>query len=101
MKQYLTFAILLELTKHNKTTAEYLANKFEISRRSVYRYLNELESAGIPTFTILGKNGGVGIEKNFALDSLLLTQEEKQTLRQSLECTNNPSALNIIKKLNL
>lgn len=101
MKQYLSFAILLELTKHEKTTANYLSKKFEISRRSVYRYLNELESAGIPTFTILGKNGGIGIEKNFALDSLLLTTEEKLILRQSLQSTSNPQSQNIIKKLNL
>lgn len=101
MKQYLTFAILLELTKHKLTTAEYLANKFEISRRSVYRYINELESAGIPTFSILGKNGGIGIEKNFALDSLLLTKEEKQVIKQSLLSQNNEYSNLIIDKLRL
>ncbi|MBQ3213688.1 MAG: HTH domain-containing protein, partial [Clostridia bacterium] len=63
MKQYISFAILLELLRKQKVTAKYLSQKFEISVRSVYRYLNELESAGIPTFTIVGKNGGIGIEK--------------------------------------
>lgn len=101
MKQYLTFAILLELTKHEKIPANHIAQKFEISRRTVYRYLNELESAGIPTFTTLGKNGGIGIEKNFALDSLLLTQEEKQALRQSLQFIDSPIKNTIIEKLNL
>ena len=101
MKQYLTIAILLELAKKEKVTAKYLANKFEISTRSVYRYLNELESAGIPTFTIVGKNGGIGIEKNFALNSLLLTEEEKIILRKSLALIYNEKVKTIIQKLNL
>lgn len=101
MKQYLSFAILLELSKKEKVTASYLANKFEISTRSVYRYLNELESAGIPTFTIVGKNGGIGIEKNFALDRLLLNNDEKALLKQSLNLINNEQSKNLIIKLNL
>jgi predicted DNA-binding transcriptional regulator YafY len=101
VKQYLTIAILLELAKKEKVTAKYLANKFEISTRSVYRYLNELESAGIPTFTIVGKNGGIGIEKNFALNSLLLTEEEKIILRKSLALIYNEKVKTIIQKLNL
>lgn len=101
MKQYLTFAILLELAKKQKVTAKYLANKFEISTRSVYRYLNELESAGIPTYTIVGKNGGIGIEKNFVLDRLMLNEEDKILLKQSLISLNNEHSINLIKKLNL
>ena len=101
MKQYLSIAILLELAKKEKVTAKYLANKFEISTRSVYRYLNELESAGIPTFTIVGKNGGIGIEKNFVLNSLLLTEEEKIILRKCLSLIYNEKVKTIIQKLNL
>ncbi|MBQ3048227.1 MAG: HTH domain-containing protein [Clostridia bacterium] len=99
MKQYLTFAILLELVSKQFTTAKYISNKFEISIRSVYRYLNELESAGIPTYSIQGKNGGIGIEKNFVLNSIVLSDLEKQTLKEILQ-KNNSSACNLlIKKL--
>lgn len=89
MKNYLTFAILLELSKHEYIPAKNLADKFEISTRSVYRYLNELESAGIPTFTKIGKNGGIGIKKTFALESLTLNDQDKDFL------TNVINALNI------
>ncbi len=82
MKKYLTFAILLELGKYEIVPARVLAEKFEISTRSVYRYLDELESAGIPTFTKLGKNGGVGLKKTFALESLLLSEGDKNFLRE-------------------
>ena len=101
VKQYLTIAILLELTKKEKVTAKYLADKFEISTRSVYRYLNELESAGIPTFTIIGKNGGIGIEKNFVLNTLLLTEEEKNLLRKCLSIFYNDEVKALVQKLNL
>ena len=89
MKNYLTFAILLELAKHEYIPAKILAEKFEISTRSIYRYLNELESAGIPTFTKQGKNGGIGIKKTFALESLILNEQDKNFL------TNVISNLNI------
>ena len=49
MKQYISFAILLELLRKEKVTAKYLSQKFEISVRSIYRYLNELESESIET----------------------------------------------------
>ena len=101
MKQYISLSILLELTKKEKVTAKYLSQKFEISVRSVYRYLNELESAGIPTFTQVGKNGGIGIEKNFVLDSLLLTSSEKDLLKSCLESINSDSSQSLIKKLGL
>ena len=82
MKVFLSLAILLELNKHEQPVkARFVAEKFEISVRSVYRYLSELESAGIPTFTRQGKNGGIGIEKNFAIEGLFLTKADKDILR--------------------
>ena len=41
MKQYLLLAILLELLKKEKVPAKYIADKYEISTRTVYRYLND------------------------------------------------------------
>ena len=101
MKQYLNFAILLELISKEFTTAKYLSQKFEISVRSVYRYLSELESAGIPTYTIQGKNGGIGIEKNFVLNSIILTETEKETLKNLLIKENSNTSIELIKKMQL
>lgn len=88
MKKYLTFAILLELGKHDIVPAKVLADKFEISTRSVFRYLSELESAGIPTFSKLGKNGGVGLKKNFSLESLFLSESDKTFLKSAINSLN-------------
>ena len=86
MKLYLSLAILLELNKHeDPVPASQLAEKFEISTRSVYRYLDDLESAGIPTFTRLGRNGGIGIEKNFALEGLFLCKSDKVFIKKAID----------------
>ena len=102
MKQYLSFAILLELNKHEEPLpASYIAKKFEMSTRSVYRYLDELESAGIPTFTRQGKNGGIGIEKNFALEGLFLNNNDKLYLKQAINSLPSDMRKYFYQKLSL
>jgi len=111
MKSYVTFAIFLELVRHKRVTAKYLAEKFEMSTRSIYRYISELESAGIPMSSTPGKNGGIGIDGIFSLDGLTLTREEKHFLKGCINYSFELPALqqnyyqalaqNIYKKLNL
>ena len=85
MKNYMAFALLLELHKHEQpVSANEIASKFEITPRSVYRYLEELECAGIPTFSYAGRGGGVGIEKNFALEGLFLNNHDKTLLSRAI-----------------
>ena len=40
--------MLLLLTSRRKVTAREIAERFEISVRSVYRYVEELNVAGVP-----------------------------------------------------
>lgn len=105
MKQYLLLSLLLELLKKDKMPAKYFADKYEVSTRTVYRYLNSLETAGVPTITYQGKNGGIAIDKNFKFNTNFLTFEEKSVLKQainSLEKVNNFDVIkSIINKLNL
>ena len=101
MKQYISFGILLELCNKNCITAQRLAEKFEISTRTVYRYLSEFESAGIPTFTKRGKGGGVSIIKNTALESMLLNPEDKVLLRQAISTLPAEQQPLLINKLRL
>ena len=65
MKNYLIFGIFLFIYQKKGTTAREIAEKFEISRRTVYRYIDELCKAGIPLRTQQGLNGGIFIDKNF------------------------------------
>ena len=61
MKQYLIFGIFLFVANHKKTTAKEIAENFEISSRTVYRYIDSLSMAGIPFISECGKNGGISI----------------------------------------
>ena len=85
MRNYMAFALLIELHKHEQPiSANEIASKFEITPRSVYRYLSELECAGIPTFSFCGRGGGIGIEKNFALEALFLSEYDKILLNRAI-----------------
>lgn len=85
MKYYIMIAILFELLQNNIVKTKDIATKYEISTRTIYRYLDSLESAGIPTITIVGKNGGVKIDPKFRLYKGFFTQEEKELIIESLK----------------
>ena len=53
--------ILSILLQQEKVTAPYLAEKFEVTRRTISRDIENLCKAGIPIVTAQGKNGGISI----------------------------------------
>ena len=57
--------ILTILMKKEKVTAPYLAEKFEVSRRTINRDIEDMCKAGIPIVTIQGKNGGISIMEGY------------------------------------
>ena len=58
MKTEIMFAILLTLLNKRKVSGEYLAEKFEISTRTVMRHIESLCNAGIPIVAVRGVGGG-------------------------------------------
>ena len=72
------FCILTELLAKKKVTAKYLAEKYEISVRTVYRYLDVLAAGGVNFFTDRGRNGGIKIADDYKLSASYLTDAEKQ-----------------------
>lgn len=61
--------ILSVLLQKQKVAAPYLAEKFEVSRRTVSRDIEALRRAGIPIVTEQGKNGGLSIVEGYRMDS--------------------------------
>lgn len=90
MKQYLIFGIFLYTSQRNRTTAKEIAERFEISKRTVYRYIDALSCAGVPFICETGKNGGISIEQGFTLENFMLSRQEKDTLKNAL-CVDNIS----------
>ena len=62
--------ILLYLLNHEKTNAQKLSEKFEISTRTDYRYLDTLSFCGVPVITLCGRNGGIYVDKTFCLKNV-------------------------------
>ncbi|MBR2974977.1 MAG: HTH domain-containing protein, partial [Clostridia bacterium] len=62
MKTSMSMAMLVTLLNGNVITAKQLATKFEISTRSVYRYMDELSEAGVPLTVSRGRSGGWQID---------------------------------------
>lgn len=85
------FGILLTLNRQQKVTAKYLANKYDISVRSVYRYLSILDSNNIPIITKRGKNGGIYLNNCVKLNNLFFTASEKVALLNLTHNIQNPT----------
>lgn len=72
--------IVMILLQREKVTAPYLAEHFEVSRRTINRDIEDLCMAGIPIVTTQGGNGGITIAEGYRIDRSVLTRDELQTL---------------------
>ena len=86
------FEIIYILLEKKTVTAKELAERFEVSIRTIYRDIESLSSAGIPVFMSKGKGGGISLLSDFVLNKTVLTQDEKD---------NIISALNAIKSIDM
>ncbi|MBQ0017270.1 MAG: HTH domain-containing protein, partial [Clostridiales bacterium] len=68
MQNSVVFGILLKLLKGKRIKTNEMAEDFEVSQRTILRYIDVLSSSGVPLLTFSGKNGGVEIDKNFVLN---------------------------------
>lgn len=76
MKYQIMIKMLMLLTSRRKVTAAEIADRFEISVRSVYRYVEELNVAGVPLDVVRGRSGGIYIADTFKLPSGYFTRGE-------------------------
>jgi predicted DNA-binding transcriptional regulator YafY len=72
--------IITTLLQKGKVTAPYLAEKFEVSRRTILRDLDDICMAGIPIVTTQGGDGGISIAEGYKLDKSILTTGELQSI---------------------
>ena len=79
MKDNRLFRILYYVLEKGKVTASELADKFEVSIRTIYRDIDSIGSAGIPIYALQGKGGGIEIDKDFVLSKLLPHRSHLET----------------------
>lgn len=95
--------ILTILLRQGSVTAPQLARRFEVSRRTISRDIEDLCRAGIPLVTTQGRGGGISIAEGYRLDSALLTREELETLLAGVRgigsVTSPPQRTALLEKL--
>ena len=91
--------ILSILLQQDRVTAPYLADKFEVSRRTINRDIEALCKAGIPVTTSQGKNGGISIMEGYKVDRTLLTSKEMQSILTGLRSLDSISGTNRYQQL--
>ena len=102
MQESRLFKIVYYLLDKGQATAPELAEKFEVSVRTIYRDIDALSSAGIPVYAEAGRNGGIHLMNDFVLDQAVLSKEEKQeilTALQGIHILQNSDSSRILQKL--
>lgn len=85
MKENRHFRIIYLILQKGRVTAPELAEKLEVSVRTIYRDINALSGAGVPICVTTGRNGGVRILDTFILSKALFSDSEKQALLTALQ----------------
>ncbi|MBR2336581.1 MAG: YafY family transcriptional regulator [Clostridia bacterium] len=103
MKYETMLKILFLLLSKGKVSAKYIAQRFEISTRTVMRYLDTMSLANIPIIADTGRNGGFYIADSYKLPANFLTEREfnavVSTLTSYNQNMNNQSINSAIDKL--
>ena len=94
MKLDRMIGILAVLLQKEKVTAPWLAEKFEVSRRTINRDIERLCMAGIPIVTTRGAGGGISIMEGYAIDRTLLTSSDMQAVLAGLRSLDSVSGTN-------
>ena len=91
MKLDRLIGILSILLQREKITAPELAQRFEVSRRTIQRDIEALCRAGIPIATTQGAGGGISILDGYRVDRTLLTAPEMQAILAGLRSLDSVS----------
>ena len=83
--------ILSVLLQREKTTAPELAERFEVSRRTINRDIEDLCKAGIPIRTSQGTGGGISIMDGYRMDRTILTSKDMQMILAGLRSLDSVS----------
>lgn len=99
MKTDRLLGIIIELTKHERVTAKELAERFEVSVRTIQRDIEDICKAGIPIVSYRGGNGGIGIMDGFRVDKRVFTIKELENIILGLKSINSIAETSDIERL--
>lgn len=91
--------IITILLQKDKVTAPELAKRFEVSRRTINRDIEDINKAGIPIVTTQGNGGGISILDSYKLDKTLLNNDELQAIFSGLKGIDSVSKTSYFTKM--
>ena len=77
--------------RKKRTTAPELAERFEVSRRTINRDIEDLCKAGIPIKTAQGTGGGISIMDGYRMDRTILSSKDMQMILAGLRSLDSVS----------
>lgn len=99
MKLDRLIGILSILLQQDKITAPELAEKFEVSVRTILRDIEDINKAGIPITTSQGQGGGIAIMEGYKIDRALLSSSEMKAIFAGLKSLDSVSGTNRYRQL--
>lgn len=96
------FEILYILLNRRTITARELAERFEVSTRTIYRDIDVLSAAGIPVYASKGKGGGISLMEGYSFQASLLNDKEQDDVLaalQSLAAVDYPEIVAVLDKM--
>ncbi len=91
--------ILSILLQRDKVTSQELAEKFEVSRRTILRDMETINIAGIPIVSKQGQGGGISIMDGYKIDHTLLSSDDMQAILSGLRSLDSVSGTNRYRQL--
>lgn len=77
-------AIIVLLLDNEVVSATELAQRFEVTKRTIFRDIETIELAGFPIISQPGRNGGFSLMNSFKLRTYTYNGEEKQDILNAL-----------------
>jgi len=81
-------AIVVLLLNRRKITARELADRFEVSLRTVYRDIEALNLAGIPVISKQGTGGGYELPENYKFNKQFMSISDLRSILSALKGVN-------------
>lgn len=85
--------IITILLQKERTTISYLAERFEVSYRTIQRDIDDIGKAGIPIVSMQGYGGGLSIADGYKIDKTILTKEELQAILAGIKSIDSVSKI--------
>ncbi len=85
------FEFVYILIDKKQVTAKEMSKRFDVSPRTIYRWVEALSVSGIPVYSLKGRGGGIAIAEKFAMDNTVLSEDERLAIVSSVKALESLS----------